>query len=208
MPTSLTTDRLDAFAQSPIPPPPNHHCPPPQVDEPALREGLPLKKAKWDGYLRWAVDAFRSGWEEWWWSRSFGFGRGRMTTGLLCLRVASVDTCVWVCCRACACCVTCMHPLNPLGHGLGTPPSSCVSCVGCVVVAAGQQSPGPVGHSIRPATQPGGRLMPPWPSYTTTTITAFQQRSFPPCIPKAPWHAHSLLPRPPSVTVERLGHVA
>lgn len=30
-----------------------------QVDEPALREGLPLKKAKWDAYLGWAVDAFR-----------------------------------------------------------------------------------------------------------------------------------------------------
>jgi 5-methyltetrahydropteroyltriglutamate--homocysteine methyltransferase len=31
----------------------------PQVDEPALREGLPLKKDKWEGYLGWAVDAFR-----------------------------------------------------------------------------------------------------------------------------------------------------
>ena len=30
-----------------------------QVDEPALREGLPLKRARWDEYLRWAVDAFR-----------------------------------------------------------------------------------------------------------------------------------------------------
>lgn len=30
-----------------------------QVDEPALREGLPLKKDRWDGYLGWAVDAFR-----------------------------------------------------------------------------------------------------------------------------------------------------
>lgn len=30
-----------------------------QVDEPALREGLPLKKARWDSYLKWAVDAFR-----------------------------------------------------------------------------------------------------------------------------------------------------
>jgi len=30
-----------------------------QVDEPALREGLPLKKDKWDAYLGWAVDAFR-----------------------------------------------------------------------------------------------------------------------------------------------------
>eukprot|EP00967_Tisochrysis_lutea_P025109 scaffold28896_cov16-Tisochrysis_lutea.AAC.1 len=30
-----------------------------QVDEPALREGLPLKADRWDGYLSWAVDAFR-----------------------------------------------------------------------------------------------------------------------------------------------------
>ena len=30
-----------------------------QVDEPALREGLPLKRTQWSGYLRWAVDAFR-----------------------------------------------------------------------------------------------------------------------------------------------------
>ncbi len=30
-----------------------------QVDEPALREGLPLRKADWDGYLSWAVDSFR-----------------------------------------------------------------------------------------------------------------------------------------------------
>ncbi|HIK37067.1 MAG: 5-methyltetrahydropteroyltriglutamate--homocysteine S-methyltransferase [Geminocystis sp.] len=30
-----------------------------QIDEPALREGLPLKKSRWDEYLRWAVDAFR-----------------------------------------------------------------------------------------------------------------------------------------------------
>jgi 5-methyltetrahydropteroyltriglutamate--homocysteine methyltransferase len=30
-----------------------------QVDEPALREGLPLKKSKWDEYLDWAVHAFR-----------------------------------------------------------------------------------------------------------------------------------------------------
>ncbi len=30
-----------------------------QVDEPALREGLPLKPARWDAYLTWAVDAFR-----------------------------------------------------------------------------------------------------------------------------------------------------
>jgi 5-methyltetrahydropteroyltriglutamate--homocysteine methyltransferase len=30
-----------------------------QVDEPALREGLPLRRADWTEYLRWAVDAFR-----------------------------------------------------------------------------------------------------------------------------------------------------
>jgi 5-methyltetrahydropteroyltriglutamate--homocysteine methyltransferase len=30
-----------------------------QVDEPALREGLPLRRAEQAGYLRWAVDAFR-----------------------------------------------------------------------------------------------------------------------------------------------------
>jgi 5-methyltetrahydropteroyltriglutamate--homocysteine methyltransferase len=30
-----------------------------QVDEPALREGLPLRKAGWAEYLRWSVDAFR-----------------------------------------------------------------------------------------------------------------------------------------------------
>ena len=30
-----------------------------QVDEPALREGLPLRRADWAAYLRWAVDAFR-----------------------------------------------------------------------------------------------------------------------------------------------------
>ncbi len=30
-----------------------------QVDEPALREGLPLRRAGWDEYLRWAVRAFR-----------------------------------------------------------------------------------------------------------------------------------------------------
>jgi len=29
------------------------------VDEPALREGLPLRKQDWQSYLRWAVDAFR-----------------------------------------------------------------------------------------------------------------------------------------------------
>jgi len=30
-----------------------------QVDEPALREGLPLHRADWAEYLRWSVDAFR-----------------------------------------------------------------------------------------------------------------------------------------------------
>ena len=30
-----------------------------QVDEPAIREGLPLRKADWDAYLKWAVDSFR-----------------------------------------------------------------------------------------------------------------------------------------------------
>jgi len=30
-----------------------------QIDEPALREGLPLKKADWQSYLDWAVKAFR-----------------------------------------------------------------------------------------------------------------------------------------------------
>jgi hypothetical protein len=30
-----------------------------QVDEPALREGLPLKRARWQSYLDWAVRAFR-----------------------------------------------------------------------------------------------------------------------------------------------------
>ncbi|RYU97301.1 5-methyltetrahydropteroyltriglutamate--homocysteine S-methyltransferase [Emticicia agri] len=30
-----------------------------QIDEPAIREGLPLRKSKWDEYLRWAVNAFR-----------------------------------------------------------------------------------------------------------------------------------------------------
>jgi 5-methyltetrahydropteroyltriglutamate--homocysteine methyltransferase len=30
-----------------------------QVDEPALREGLPLRRADWKAYLRWSVDAFR-----------------------------------------------------------------------------------------------------------------------------------------------------
>ncbi|MBI3420181.1 MAG: 5-methyltetrahydropteroyltriglutamate--homocysteine S-methyltransferase [Proteobacteria bacterium] len=30
-----------------------------QIDEPAIREGLPLRKAEWKAYLKWAVDAFR-----------------------------------------------------------------------------------------------------------------------------------------------------
>lgn len=30
-----------------------------QIDEPALREGLPLRQGDWDAYLRWAVDCFR-----------------------------------------------------------------------------------------------------------------------------------------------------
>jgi 5-methyltetrahydropteroyltriglutamate--homocysteine methyltransferase len=30
-----------------------------QIDEPAIREGLPLKRAAWGGYLDWAVRAFR-----------------------------------------------------------------------------------------------------------------------------------------------------
>ncbi len=30
-----------------------------QIDEPALREGLPLRRANWQSYLRWSVDAFR-----------------------------------------------------------------------------------------------------------------------------------------------------
>jgi 5-methyltetrahydropteroyltriglutamate--homocysteine methyltransferase len=30
-----------------------------QIDEPAIREGLPLRKADWQEYLRWAVKAFR-----------------------------------------------------------------------------------------------------------------------------------------------------
>jgi 5-methyltetrahydropteroyltriglutamate--homocysteine methyltransferase len=29
-----------------------------QIDEPAIREGLPLRKENWDEYLRWAVDSF------------------------------------------------------------------------------------------------------------------------------------------------------
>ncbi|KAJ1675770.1 methionine-synthesizing 5- methyltetrahydropteroyltriglutamate--homocysteine methyltransferase [Spiromyces aspiralis] len=30
-----------------------------QVDEPAIREGLPLRKSGWDDYLEWSVDSFR-----------------------------------------------------------------------------------------------------------------------------------------------------
>ena len=30
-----------------------------QVDDPALREGLPLKQEQWASYLEWAVDSFR-----------------------------------------------------------------------------------------------------------------------------------------------------
>ena len=30
-----------------------------QIDEPAIREGLPLRKADWRAYLQWAVEAFR-----------------------------------------------------------------------------------------------------------------------------------------------------
>jgi 5-methyltetrahydropteroyltriglutamate--homocysteine methyltransferase len=30
-----------------------------QIDEPALREGLPLRRADWDAYLEWATRAFR-----------------------------------------------------------------------------------------------------------------------------------------------------
>ncbi|MEO7041940.1 MAG: 5-methyltetrahydropteroyltriglutamate--homocysteine S-methyltransferase [Gemmatimonadaceae bacterium] len=30
-----------------------------QIDEPAIREGLPLRREEWAEYLRWAVDAFR-----------------------------------------------------------------------------------------------------------------------------------------------------
>ncbi|KAB5594595.1 5-methyltetrahydropteroyltriglutamate homocysteine S-methyltransferase [Ceratobasidium theobromae] len=30
-----------------------------QVDEPAIREGLPLRRVDWDNYLKWAVDSFR-----------------------------------------------------------------------------------------------------------------------------------------------------
>jgi 5-methyltetrahydropteroyltriglutamate--homocysteine methyltransferase len=30
-----------------------------QIDEPAIREGLPLRRGDWDAYLKWAVDCFR-----------------------------------------------------------------------------------------------------------------------------------------------------
>jgi 5-methyltetrahydropteroyltriglutamate--homocysteine methyltransferase len=30
-----------------------------QIDEPAIREGLPLRRPQWQAYLRWAVEAFR-----------------------------------------------------------------------------------------------------------------------------------------------------
>jgi 5-methyltetrahydropteroyltriglutamate--homocysteine methyltransferase len=30
-----------------------------QVDEPAIREGLPLRKKDWENYLKWAIDCFR-----------------------------------------------------------------------------------------------------------------------------------------------------
>ncbi len=30
-----------------------------QIDEPAIREGLPLRKAEWNDYLQWAVEAFK-----------------------------------------------------------------------------------------------------------------------------------------------------
>jgi 5-methyltetrahydropteroyltriglutamate--homocysteine methyltransferase len=30
-----------------------------QIDEPAIREGLPLRKAEWESYLAWAIKAFR-----------------------------------------------------------------------------------------------------------------------------------------------------
>jgi len=30
-----------------------------QVDEPAIREGLPLRQVDWDSYLTWAVDSFK-----------------------------------------------------------------------------------------------------------------------------------------------------
>ena len=30
-----------------------------QIDEPALREGLPLRRSDWQGYLQWAIESFR-----------------------------------------------------------------------------------------------------------------------------------------------------
>jgi 5-methyltetrahydropteroyltriglutamate--homocysteine methyltransferase len=30
-----------------------------QIDEPAIREGLPLRKDEWQNYLKWAVDSFK-----------------------------------------------------------------------------------------------------------------------------------------------------
>ncbi|PKD21655.1 5-methyltetrahydropteroyltriglutamate--homocysteine methyltransferase [Salegentibacter salinarum] len=30
-----------------------------QIDEPAIREGLPLRKAEWQDYLKWAIDCFK-----------------------------------------------------------------------------------------------------------------------------------------------------
>ncbi len=30
-----------------------------QIDEPAIREGLPLRRKDWQAYLQWAVEAFR-----------------------------------------------------------------------------------------------------------------------------------------------------
>ncbi|HBL88159.1 MAG TPA: hypothetical protein DD399_15505, partial [Alcanivorax sp.] len=30
-----------------------------QIDEPAFREGLPLRRDDWQAYLDWAVDCFR-----------------------------------------------------------------------------------------------------------------------------------------------------
>nr|WP_262482595.1 hypothetical protein [Bacteroides reticulotermitis] len=30
-----------------------------QIDEPAIREGLPLRRGSWNEYLQWAVDCFR-----------------------------------------------------------------------------------------------------------------------------------------------------
>ena len=36
-----------------------------QVDEPALREGLPLKRERWQSYLEWAVRAFRCAFFPW-----------------------------------------------------------------------------------------------------------------------------------------------